>query len=105
MYGAKRFYPDFDVDTLNEDVDFLDGRTFIGKTLHLKSDKFAFPIEQYSDVDVPPTEFTLKVVGVYDIKRLPLHRVIYLFPTIQEFCLTNCVWNTSNKKIQLDIRR
>ena len=63
------FYPDFDVDTLNEDVDFLDGRTFIGKTLHLKSDKFAFPIEQYSDVDVPPTEFTLKVVGVYDIKK------------------------------------
>lgn len=63
------FYPDFDVDTLNEDVDFLDGRTFIGTTLSLKSDKFAIPIAQYSDVDVPPTEFTLKVVGVYDIKK------------------------------------
>lgn len=62
------FYPDFDVDTLNEDVDFLDGSAFIGTTIKLKTEKFSIPMSQYSEVDIPQIEFTLKVVGVYDIK-------------------------------------
>ncbi len=63
------FYPDFDTDILNEDVDFLDGRNFIGTTLYFKSTKSLVPMGQYSSVDIPLIEFQLEVIGVYDIKN------------------------------------
>ena len=66
------FYPDLNVDTLNDNIEFLDGKAFIGETLHLETTKYSIPVEEYSMVDVPLTEFTLKVVGVYDVKKTVL---------------------------------